>query len=133
MPAVTPVFAAALTSLALLSPVASAPHSPCKVLTAEQFGRIMGYAAVVDSTASTAMTCFYTGPNHSGGQFMILTEAAGPQADALLTRRGSTPPPGSGLVGGTYKQGMVIFSLSVRSSDPNKLQALVAAVRRNLE
>src|SRR5437763_11227091 len=32
------------------------------------------------------------GPPHSGGQFMILTEtASGPQADAMLNRRGSTP------------------------------------------
>ena len=64
---------------------------------------------------------------------MILSEVAGPQADAMLNRKGSTPPPGSGLVGGTYKQGTVVFSISIRSTDQAKLQALVAEVRHNLE
>jgi hypothetical protein len=124
------------TALALSAFVArtgTAPHDPCKVLTAEEFSKIMGYAATVDKTGSTATSCFYTGPAHSGGQFMILTEAAsGPHADAMLTRRGSTPPPGSGLIGGTYKQGTVIFSVSIRSTDQAKLQALVAEIRHNL-
>ena len=58
------------------------------MLTAEKYGQIMGYTATIDKTASTQMTCFYQGPEHSGGQFMILTEtASGPQADAMLNRR----------------------------------------------
>jgi len=128
-----PILSTAIISSAFLIAAASPPHNPCKVLTAEHFGKIMGYAATIDATASTPTTCFYTGPAHSGGQFMILTETAGPQADAMLTSRGSSPPPGSGLVGGTYKQGTVLFSISIRSTDQAKLQALVAEVRDNLK
>jgi hypothetical protein len=113
---------------------APAGNDPCKVLTAEKFGAIMGYAATVDTTGSTPTTCYYKGPEHAGGQFMILTEAAsGPQADAMLNRRGSTPPAGSGLIGGTYKQEGIIFSVSIRSADQAKLQALVAEIKHNLK
>jgi hypothetical protein len=119
----------------VLAPFASAKgNDPCKVLTAEKFSQIMGYTATTDKTASTQMSCFYQGPAHSGGQFMILTEtASGPQADAMLKRRGSSPPPGSGLIGGSYREGSIIFSVSIRSTDQAKLQALVAEVRRNLK
>jgi hypothetical protein len=123
----------AVISCGFAASPASAAHDPGKVLTAEKFSKIMGYAATINKTASTEMTCFYTGPGDSGGQFMILTEAAsGPQADAMLNRRGSTPPPGSGLVGGTYKEGTIIFSVSIKSTDQAKLQALVAEIRHNL-
>jgi len=64
---------------------------------------------------------------------MILTEVAGPQADAMLNRRGSKPPAGSGLLGGTYKEGTVLFSVSVKSTDQAKVDALVAEVRRGLK
>ncbi len=129
-----PVFAAALMSAAFVIPGATAPHDACTVLTAEHFSKIMGYAATIDKTASTPMACYYTGPAHGGGQFRILTEvASGPQADAMLTSRGSTPPAGSGLEGGTYKEGTIIFSVSIRSADQVKLKALVAEVRHNLK
>jgi len=66
-------------------------NDPYKVLTAEKFSQIMGYTATIDKTASTQMTCFYQGANHSGGQFMILTESAPePQADAMLEGRYAT-------------------------------------------
>src|SRR5580704_18482883 len=113
---------------------ASAAHDPCKVLTAEKFGKVMGYEATIIKAASTEMTCFYAGPANSGGQFMILTEtASGPQFDAMLNRRGSSPPPGSGLIGGSNRQGSIIFSVSIRSTDQAKLQALVAGVKHNLK
>jgi hypothetical protein len=109
-------------------------NDPCKVLTAEKFSEIMGFTVTIDKTASTQMTCFYQGPAHSAGQFMILTEtASGPQADAMLKRRGSAPPAGSGLIGGTYRQGSTIFSVSVKSTDQAKLEALVAEIKRNLK
>jgi hypothetical protein len=130
------LFAAAISSaVGIFPPSASATgNDPCKVLTAEKFSQIMGYTATVDKTASTQMSCFYQGPPASGGQFMILTEAAsGPQADAMLNRRGSSPPPGSGLIGGSYREGSIIFSVSIRSTDQSKLQALVAEVKRNLK
>src|SRR5580693_3623739 len=88
--------AAVISSVLLVTP-ALAAHDPRKVLTADAFSKVMGYAATINTTASTRMSCFYSGPEKSGGQFTILTEsAAGPQAVAMLNRRGSTPPPGSG-------------------------------------
>ena len=113
---------------------AFATNDPCKVLTAEKFSQIMAYTATIDKNASNQTSCFYQGPPKSGGQFTILTEtASGPQADAMLNRRGSSPPPASGLIGGTYRQGSTIFSISIRSTDQAKLQALVAEVKRNLK
>jgi hypothetical protein len=135
--AVTFLLGAAVISSAFVVPAASASpadNDPCKVLTAEKFGQIMGYTATIDKTASTQTSCFYQGPAHSGGQFMILTEtASGPQADAMLKRRGATPPAGSGLIGGSYRQESIIFSVSIRSTDQAKLEALVAEIRRNLK
>src|SRR3979411_1817343 len=98
----------------LLAASASATgNDPCKVLTAEQFSRIMGYAANIDKTASNQMSCFYQGPAHSGGQFMILTEtASGPGADAMLKRRGSVRPAGNGLTGGSEGRGGELCSVA---------------------
>jgi len=125
-------FALVLVAAALTSVSASGKsNEPCKVLTAEKFSQIMGYEA---STSSNETSCFYQGAEHAGGQFMILTEtASGPGADAMLNHRGSSPPPESGLIGGTYRQGSIIFSVSIRSTDPAKLQALVEEVKRNLK
>jgi hypothetical protein len=131
------VLGAAVVSSGLVLPAVFASpvgNNPCKVLTAEKFSEIMGYTATINKTASTEMTCFYQGPERSGGQFMILTEtASGPQADAMLNRRGSTPPAGSGLIGGTFKEASIIFSVSIRSADQSKLQALVTEIRHNLK
>jgi hypothetical protein len=131
------VLAVAVTfsEFAVLGACASpAGNDPCKVLTAAKFSEIMGFTATINKTASTEMTCFYQGPPHSGGQFMILTEAAsGPQADAMLNRRGSSPPAASGLIVGTYRQGSIIFSVSVRSTDQAKLEALVTEIKHNLK
>jgi hypothetical protein len=111
-----------------------AGNDPCKVLTAEKFSQIMGYAATINKTASTQTACFYQGPEHSGGQFMIITEtASGPQVDAMLNRRGSAPPPGSGLIGGTYRQEAIVFSVSIKSTDQAKLEALVTEIKHNLK
>jgi Flp pilus assembly secretin CpaC len=118
-------------------PTASASpagNDPCKVLTAEKFSQIMGFTATINKTASTGTTCFYQGPENTGGQFMILTEtASGAQADAMLNRRGSTPPEGSGLIGGAYRQENIIFSVSIKSADQAKLQALVVEIKKNLK
>ncbi len=127
----TSVLATALLASLLGVATASAAHDPCKVLTAEQFGKIMGYAAAIDRTGSNAMHCFYTGPQHAGGQFTILSEEARPNADA--PRRGSAPPARSGLLGGAYQQGTVLFSLSIRTTDQAKVDALAAEVKRNLK
>jgi hypothetical protein len=130
------VVVAAFVSSSFVLGVSASPtgNDPCKVLTAEKYTQIMGYTATIDKTASTQMTCFYQGPEHSGGQFMILTEtASGPQADAMLNRRGSAPPPASGLIGGSYRQGSIIFSVSIRSTDKAKLEALVTEIKHNLK
>lgn len=131
------VLGATVTWLAFLVCAASASptgNDPCKVLTAEKFSQIMGYTAAIDKTASNQTSCFYQGPAQTGGHFMILTEtASGTQADAMLKGRGSAPPPGSGLIGGAYRQEGVIFSVSIRSTDQAKLQALVAEIKRNLK
>ena len=128
------VLGASMAFLGLAASASAAVNDPCKVLTAERFSQTMDYAATIDKSASNQTSCFYQGPAHSGGQFMILTEtASGPQADAMLKRRGSTPPPSSGLIGGTFRQGSVIFSVSIRSTDQAKLQALVAEIKRNLK
>ena len=126
---------AALALSAFGAPTPSAPRDPCKVLTAAQFGKIMGYEATINKTASTGLSCFYTGPGEEGGQFMILTEAADESRAEAMTkpRKGSTPPAGSGLVGGMFSQGSVVFSVSIRSNDQAKLQALVAEIKRGLK
>jgi hypothetical protein len=124
----------AVIALAFAVPAYATGNDPCKVLTAEKFSQIMGYTATIDKTGSNQTSCFYQGPPKSGGQFMILTEtASGPQADAMLARRGSSPPAASGLIGGTYRQGSTIFSVSIRSTDQAKLQALVAEIKHNLK
>ena len=126
------VMAPAVVSLVLVATASATGNDPCKVLTAEKFSQIMGYAATIDKTASNQTSCFYQGPAHSGGQFMFLTEnASGPQADAML--KGSSPPAGSGLIGGSYRKGSILFSVSIRSTDQAKLQALVAEIKRNLK
>ena len=128
------IVSTAVIASAFAVPAFATGNAPCKVLTAEKFSQIMGYTATIDKTGSNQTSCFYQGPPKSGGQFMILTEtASGPQADAMLARRGSSPPAASGLIGGTYRQGSTIFSVSIRSTDQAKLQALVAEIKHNLK
>jgi hypothetical protein len=111
-----------------------AGNDPCKVLTAEKFSQIMGYKATVNKTGSNQTSCFYQGPADSGGQFTILTEtASGRQADVMLKNPGSAPPADSGLIGGSYRQGSIIFSVSIQSTEQAKLQALVAEIKHNLK
>ena len=128
------VVGAAVALVVAAASASATANDPCKVLTAGKCSEIMGYAATIDKTASTQMSCFYQGPDHSGGQFMILTESAsGPQADMMLKSPGSSPPADSGLIGGSYRQGSIIFSVSIRSKDQAKLQGLVAEIKHNLE
>ena len=128
------VIAATVVSLVLVATASATGNDPCKVLTAETFSQIMGYKATLDKTGSNQTSCFYQGPADSGGQFTILTEtASGPQADVMLKGPGSAPPAGSGLIGGSYRQGSIIFSVSIKSTEQAKLQALVAEIKRNLK
>jgi hypothetical protein len=127
------VLGAAATSMAFMTPAAFAAIDPCKVLTAEKFGQIMGYKATTNDTGSSPTSCFYAGPENQGGQFSIVSDNAGPGMDFMLKGPGSSPPAGSGSIGGSYRQGKVIFSVSVLSKDQAKLDALVAEVKRNLK
>jgi hypothetical protein len=125
--------ASAMVAL-LASSAFAAGNDSCKVLPAEKFSEIMGYKATILKNASTPMSCFYQGPGESGGQFTIITEnASGPGADAMTKGRGSAPPAGSGLIGGTFKQGSILFSISIKSTDQAKVQALATEIKRNLK
>jgi hypothetical protein len=57
----------------------------------------------------------------------------GLQADVMLNGPGAAPPAGSGLIGGSYRQGSIIFSVSIKSAEQAKLLALVAEIKRNLK
>ncbi len=95
----------------------------------------MGYAATVDRNASTQTVCYYAGPGDSFGRFQILTEQSTPERAASLVNRrgpGSSPPAGSGQVGGTYSQGNIVFFLSLGSASQSKLQAVVSEIKRSL-
>lgn len=128
------IMSTAVIASGLAVPAFAAGNDPCKVLTAEKFSQIMGYTATIDKTGSNQTSCFYQGPPKSGGQFTILTESAsGPQADAMLARHGASLPASSGLIGGAYRQGSILFSVSIRSTDQAKLLALVAEIKRNLK
>lgn len=106
-------------------------HDACKVLPAEAVAKILGNA--VTTEGSTATSCFYNGPKGSGGQFQIMSESAAPNAAARMHAGGGSPPAGSGLIGGMYQEGAVLFSVSITSTDKAKLDAIVALVRANLK
>jgi len=126
-----------VTALAssLMASSALAAHDPCKVLPAKKFGQIMGFTATIDRNATTPVVCYYTGPGNAFGRFQILTEQSTPQRAAMLVNRrgpGSSPPAGSGQIGGTYSQGNIVFFLTIGSTSQSKLQAVVAEIKRNL-
>lgn len=128
------VLGALVTPAVLATPSRVPTHNACKVLTGEDFGRIMGYKASAVSSSETAAECTYAGPADAGGEFIIMTESAsGPQAEAMLHGIGSSPPPGSGMLGGTYKEGSIVFAISIMSTDKGKLEALIAHIRRKLQ
>ena len=122
-----------LLSSVFLTTSAWAAHDPCKILTAEKVAEIMGLAVTIDKNGSNEMNCYYSGPGEFGAQFHIISETASPQMDAMLNRPGSSPPPGSGMIGGSYREGTTFFSLSMRSNDHAKLAALVASIRTSLK
>lgn len=122
-----------LLSSVFLTTSAWAAHDPCKILTAEKVAETMGFAVTIDRNGSNEMNCYYSGPGKFGAQFHIISETASPQMDAMLDRRGSSPPPGSGMIGGSYREGTTFFSLSMRSNDQAKLAALVASIRTSLK
>ncbi|MDQ6926613.1 MAG: hypothetical protein M3154_10315 [Candidatus Eremiobacteraeota bacterium] len=128
-------FCATAIALGLMASSALAAHDPCKVLPAKKFGQIMGYTATVDRNATTQTVCYYTGPGENFGRFQILTEQSTPQRAAMMVNRrgpGSSPPAGSGQLGGTYSQGNIVFFVSIQSTSQSKLQSVVSEIKRNL-
>jgi hypothetical protein len=117
--------------LALSAPVAWAGNEACKVLTAEKFSEIMGYAA--KTTASSEAMCLYKGAGDAGGMLMIVTEEATPQVLAMANGPGSIPHGNAGKLGASFSKGTIVFSIGIAGTDASKITALAAEVKRNLK
>ncbi len=116
---------------ALSATDAFAGNEACKLLTAEKFGEIMGYTARI-SGSSQAM-CLYKGAGDAGGMLMIVTEEATPQMTAMANGQGSIPHGNPGKLGASFSKGTVVFSVGISGTDPAKIYALAAEVKRNLK
>lgn len=103
----------------------------CRLLTAEKFGEITGYK--VKTNVSTETTCTYKGTGDEGGMLMIVTTKATPQTIAMVNGQGSSPQGRGGKLGGTFSEGTVVFTVGISGTDPSKVTALAAEVRRNLK
>ena len=119
------------TVLLLAAPDAFAGTEACKILTAEKFGEIMGYAARI--TVSSEGMCGYKGAGDAGGMLMIITEEATPQALAMASGQGSVPHGNAGKLGASFSKGTVIFSVGITGTDPSKVIALAAEVKSHLK
>ncbi len=110
---------------------AFAGNEACKLLTAEKFSEIMGYTAKI--TGSSEATCLYKGAGDAGGMLMIVTEEATPQILAMANGQGSIPHGNPGNLGASFSKGTVVFSVGIHGTDPSKVNALAAEVKRNLK
>ena len=121
------------TALALALPPAEAfaGNEACKVLTAEKFSEIMGYTAKI--TGSSEAMCLYKGAGDAGGMLMIVSEQATPQMLAMANGQGSIPHGNPGKLGASFSQGTIVFSVGISGTDPSKIFALAAEVKRNLK
>jgi hypothetical protein len=127
---------AALSSATVLVLVLSASdafagNDACKLLPAGKFGEIMGYKATTVGGSSEAM-CLYKGAGGAGGMLMIVTEQATPQTIAMADSQG-TPHGENGKLGASFSKGTVVFSVGITGTDPAKVNALAAEVKRNLK
>ena len=131
-----PFRVAALSSATVLVFVLSAANAiagneACKLLTAEKFSEIMGYTAKI--TGSSEAMCLYKGSGDAGGMLMIVTEEATPQILAMANGQGSIPHGNPGKLGASFSKGTVVFSVGINGTDPSKVNALAAEVKRNLK
>ena len=110
---------------------ALAGNEACKVLTAEKFSEIMGYPAKI--TGSSEAMCLYKGAGDAGGMLMIVTEEATPQILAIANGQGSIPHGNPGKLGASFSKGTVVFEVGIKGTDPSKVNALAAEVKRNLK
>ena len=109
---------------------------PCKVLTAEEWGKVVGSAV---TAIPGDMNCSYDG-KASGGQLRILAVSASEaQARSVAARYASalpgTPGEHTALID---SKGRVVFSIALFQDEVTpktsiQLQALLAAVKRNLK
>ena len=75
----------------------------------------------------------YKGAGDAGGMLMIITEKATPQTIAMADGQGSTPQGKDGKLGATFSKGTVVFTVGITGTDPSKVNALAAEVKRNLK
>ena len=127
-----PLWSATLLVFVLSASDAFAGNDACKILPPEKFGEIMGYKATTVSGSSEAM-CLYKGPEGEGGMLMIVTEQATPQTIAMANGQGSIPHGNPGKLGASFSKGTVVFSVGINGTDPSKVNALAAEVKRNLK
>lgn len=136
LPRCLPVTALLLSLLGATAACAQDAPLPCKVLTAEEWGKVVG--SPVKATAGD-MNCSYVG-KASGGQLRILAVApSAAQARAVAASYASglpsTPGAQTALID---SKGAVVFSIAlfqdeVTKETPIQLQGLLAAVKRNLK
>jgi hypothetical protein len=123
-------------SLVTVLTASGASPEPCKVLPAEAWGSIMGYAA---TATPGAKYCTYDGKS-GGGQFRILAVAASrAEAEAGAKRIRDQQPKNSrnAKLGVVDSQGTVVFSIAlfqsgVTDSTSLQLQKLVTVVKQHL-
>lgn len=131
-----PVAALLLSLLGATAARAEDAPLPCKVLTAEEWGKVVG--SPVTATPGD-MNCSYVG-KASGGQLRILAVApSAAQARTIAASYASglpaTPGAQTALID---SKGSVVFSIAlfqheVTKETPIQLQGLLAAVKRNLK
>lgn len=132
---ITLLLALAMLILTATAAYGAAPE-PCKVLSAEAWGSIMGYTA----TATPGdMNCTYQSKS-GGGQFRIIAVAESTAvAEAGAKRLRDMEPKDSPMAwrGGVYSKGSVVFSIALfqhaaTADTASQLQKLVAAAKQNL-
>ena len=112
---------------------ASAGNDACTVLSAEKFSEIAGYQVNVNKQVSTDTVCMYKGVGNTGGILMIIDEAATPRKLEMVNQQGSVPQGKSGKLGATFSKGTIVFSVGMTGTEPSRVNALAAEVKRNLK
>ena len=112
---------------------ASAGNDACTVLSAEKFSEIAGYQVNVNKQVSTDTVCMYKGVGNAGGILMIIDEAATPRKLEMVNQQGSVPQGKSGKLGATFSKGTIVFSVGMTGTEPSRVNALAAEVKRNLK
>jgi len=124
----------AFSVLVFLPCSAFAGNDACTVLSAAKFSEIAGYKVDVNKQASNDTVCMYKGAgNAGGGILMIIDEAASPRKLEMVNQQGSVPQGKAGKLGATFSKGTIVFSVGMIGTDPSRVNALAAEVKRNLK